>query len=159
MKTTGHAVAAAMALLILAGCSGGEDDAAQSDAGAAGEQAGTGGQAGAAAGPALAVEADKTHAVQPSDEITLTISVSDFTLDADETGAGEKAGVGHYRVYLDDAAGENYLFAGDAPTAKVTVPADITDGSHELRVALYANDGTPIEPPVQTSVLLIVYRL
>ena len=41
----------------------------------------------------------------------------------------------------------------------MTIPADISDGSHDLRVVLHNNDKSPVQPPVESSVLLIVYRL
>ena len=68
-------------------------------------------------------------------------------------------GVGHYRVYLDSAAGEDYLAQGAENTTKVTIPETITDGSHDLRVVLHNNDHTPLDPAAEGSVLLIVYRL
>lgn len=105
------------------------------------------------------VEADKTHAVQPEDQITLTISVSDFRLSPEGIGGANEDGVGHYRVYLDNASGDDYLVAAAGATAKVTIPADISDGSHDLRVVLLNNDKSPLQPPVESSVLLIVYRL
>ena len=68
-------------------------------------------------------------------------------------------GVGHYRVYLDDASGEDFLVTSGDATVKVKLPSDVTDGSHELRVVLHENDRTPLDPPAETGVLLIVYRL
>lgn len=128
-------------------------------------KSGTGGQAPAAAstaaasGASVSVKADKTHAVQPEDQITLTVSVSDFRLSPEAIGGANEEGVGHYRVYLDDASGDDYLVSGADATTKVTIPADISDGSHDLRVVLRNNDKSPLEPPVEGSVLLIVYRL
>jgi hypothetical protein len=113
----------------------------------------------AAGGARLSVKADKTHAVQPKDEITLTISVTDFRLASDSIGAANQDGVGHYRVYLDNASGDDFLASGADPTTKVTIPADISDGSHDLRVVLHNNDKSPLDPAVEGSVLLIVYRL
>lgn len=113
----------------------------------------------ATSGASLSVKADKTHAVQPEDQITLTISVTDFVLSPDAVGAANQDGVGHYRVYLDDASGDDYLAVGTETTTKVTIPADISDGSHDLRVVLHNNDKSPLEPAVEGSVLLIVYRL
>jgi len=113
----------------------------------------------ATGGAALSVKADKTHAVQPQDEITLTISVTEFRLAADSIGAANQDGVGHYRIYLDDASGDDYLVARAEPVTKVTIPADINDGSHDLRVVLHNNDKSPVQPAVEGSVLLIVYRL
>ena len=110
-------------------------------------------------GPSVKVSADKTHAVQPGDEITLTIEVSGFTLDPAKMDQANEAGVGHYRIYLDSASGEDYLAQGADDTMKVTIPETITDGSHDLRVVLHNNDHTPLDPAAEGSVLLIVYRL
>lgn len=110
-------------------------------------------------GPKVSVTADKTQAVQPGDEITVTVTVEKFTLDAGKIGESNEAGVGHYRVYLDDASGDNFLAESATDTVKVTVPESITDGSHQLRVVLHNNDRTPVSPAVQGDVWLIVYRL
>ena len=111
------------------------------------------------AGPTVKVNADKTHAVQPGDEITLTIEVSGFTLDPAKMDQANEEGVGHYRVYLDNASGQDYLAQGADNTLKITVPETITDGSHDIRVVLHNNDHTPLDPTAEGSVLLIVYRL
>lgn len=132
------------------------------DAGSSREQAKTAAPASSAAvtrGARVSVTADKTHAVQPGDEITLTIAVAGFRLSPESVGGTNQEGVGHYRVYLDDASGEDYIAAGAQPTTKVTIPQDINDGSHDLRVVLHNNDKSPLEPRVDGSVLLIVYRL
>jgi hypothetical protein len=137
--------------LALAACSDG-DDAGSAAPPVASETT-------TAAGPSLSLSADKTHAVQPNDEITLTISVDNFSLRGESIGGANQAGVGHYRVYLDDASGDGYLAAGAEGTTKVSIPDTITDGSHDLRVKLHNNDKSPLDPPVEASVLLIVYRL
>jgi len=147
------ATIAGAALLLLTACSG-EEDAGKAD------QTGQTPKASASApAAALSVKADKTHAVQPNDEITLTITPSGFRLAPDSIGAANEDGAGHYRIYLDDASGDGYLAIGAETTAKVTIPDDISDGSHDLRVVLHNNDKTPLNPPVEGSVLLIVYRL
>ena len=138
--------------LMLVACSG-------EDEGGKAEQAKPASTAAATGGASLSVKADKTHAVQPEDKITLTISVTDFVLSPDAIGAANQDGVGHYRVYLDNASGDDYLAAGADPTTSVVIPADISDGSHDLRVVLHNNDKTPLDPVVEGSVLLIVYRL
>ena len=142
-------------VLMLVACSG-EDDTSKSASSTA--TAPTASVA-AGGGASVSVKADKTHAVQPNDVITLTISVTDFRLAADSIGAANQDGAGHYRVYVDDASGDNYLAVGAEPVAKVTIPADISDGSHDLRVVLHNNDKSPLQPAVQASALLIVYRL
>ena len=154
VKTALTAIVSAVALMLVA-CSGEDDgsDAKQADAATQTTAAA------AAGGAGVSVKSDKTHAVQPNDEITLTISATDFRLAPDSIGAANQDGVGHYRVYLDDASGDDYLALGAEATAKVTIPADINDGSHDLRVVLHNNDKSPLQPAVQGSVLLIVYRL
>ena len=144
------AILAFVAFTGLSGCC--QDEGAQQAADQAQDTA-------AATGPTVKVSADKTHAVQPGDEITLTIEVSGFTLDSTKKDQANEEGIGHYRVYLDDASGSDYLIVGADSTTKVTVPEDITDGSHDLRVVLHNNDQTPLEPAAEGSVLLIVYRL
>lgn len=109
--------------------------------------------------PIITVGADKTHAVQPGDAITVSVAVSGFGLDESKIGQSNEPGVGHYRIYLDEARSDDYLAAGAAPSSKIIVPESITDGTHELRVVLYNNDRTPLSPAVEGSVLLIVYRL
>lgn len=99
----------------------------------------------------LEVSADKTHAVQPGDELTVAVQ------SASGSGAAP-AGTARYRAYLDDADGDDYLAASSAPTFKVRIPENVTDGSHELRVVLYDGD-TLTNPPTAGSVWLIVYRL
>ena len=106
----------------------------------------------------LEVTADKTHAVQPEDEIRITVSVQGFALDGTKIGAESEPGSGHYHVYLGDTEGNPLLVSADA-SAVVTVPADVTDGTHSLRIQLRNHDHSPLDPPVGTKVRLIIYRL
>ena len=154
VKTAFTGIVGALVLLLVA-CSGEEEgsNAGQTDAGAKQPVAAASSQA------VLSVKADKTHAVQPEDEITLTISVTDFRLAADSIGVANEIGVGHYRIYLDNASGDDHLAVGADSVIKVIIPADISDGSHDLRVVLHSNDKSPLQPTVEASVLLIVYRL
>ncbi len=154
VKTALTAIVSAVALMLVA-CSDEGDGSKAKQADAATQTT----AAAAAGGAGVSVKADKTHAVQPNDEITLTISVTDFRLAPDSIGAVNQDGVGHYRIYLDDASGNDYIAVGAESTTIVTIPADITDGSHDLRVVLHNNDNSPLQPAVQGSALLIVYRL
>lgn len=104
------------------------------------------------------VSADKTHAVQPGDEITVSVEVTGFSLDGSVMGQSNQEGVGHYGVYLDDT-GTDPIAVSAQPSIKVKIPEDITDGSHDVLVVLMNNDSSPLTPNVQGSVLLIVYRL
>ncbi len=152
-------VAASFAVFTLVtACS--DESEPDSEKAAATEQAGERAADSSGNGPRIAVSADKTHAVQPGDEITVSVTVSGFRLDQDRIGQANEPGVGHYRVYLNKTGGDDFLVEAAGPSVKITLPADITDGSHELIVALYNNDRTPVSPPpVDAGVLLIVYRL
>ena len=156
-------LAAAIGLAVTAGCSeesappastgAGESATGAQDAGS-GESTGTG----AAFPITITVTADKTHAVQPSDEIRIEASVEGFELDAEKIGADAQPGEGHYHVYLGSAGGEPLLVSAD-PSAVVKVPADVTDGTHTLRVQLRNHDHSPLDPPAEATVRLIIYRL
>ncbi len=150
-------LASALILALVSGCAD-EDEAAPSKAASTAQPAGETAEARGDL-PKIAVSADKTHAVQPGDEITVSVSVSGFRLDAGRIGQANEPGVGHYRIYLNQTGGEDFLAEAATPSIKITLPLDITDGSHELIVALYNNDRTPVSPAVDRGVLLIVYRL
>ena len=147
----------AAVLAVTTGCS---DDDSSAESGTAGSSAqAPASEASEAAGAiTLDVTADKTHAVQPGDEIRIKVSVTGFTLDATKVGAGAASGSGHYHVYLGDPQGEPLLVSAEG-SAVVQVPADVTDGTHSLRVQLRNHDHSPLDPPVETTVRLIIYRL
>ena len=146
-------------LAVATGCSD-DDSAPQSaDPGSSTQTPAAAPEASTGAAPiTLAVTADKTHAVQPGDEIRITVSVAGFVLDGANVGAEAVPGSGHYHVYLGKAQGEPLLVASDG-SAIVKVPADVTDGTHSLRVQLRNHDHSPLDPPVETTVRLIIYRL
>ena len=73
----------------------------------------------------LEVAADKTHAVQPGDEIHITVSVEGFDLDGASIGAEAVPGSGHYHVHLGSAEADPLLVSADA-SAIVKVPEDVT---------------------------------
>ncbi len=153
-KTMRHLMLLAAVLVLASACSGDKGADSQPEA-----ESPEPTSANTTAGPEVSVSADKTHAVQPGDEITLTITVNKFTLDASKIGKPNEPDVGHYRVYLDNASGDDFLADSGANTVKVKVPNDITDGSHQLRVVLHNNDRSPVTPAAQGDVWLIVYRL
>ena len=155
MVKTGWIVLGGAFALLLSACSGEGDP----DKGVESEPAGKPAVTASSGGATVSVKADKTHAVQPGDQITLTIDVKEFRLAPGSIGAANEVGAGHYRVYLDDASGDDYLVVGAESSTKVVIPADISDGSHDLRVVLHGNDERPLDPAVEGSVLLIVYRL
>lgn len=155
-------LAAAVGIVAIAGCS--EESTpprsaeTRSPATAAQDEA-TADRKDAAASPiTIAVTADKTHAVQPNDEIRIEVTVEGFALDGASIGAEPEPGAGHYHVYLGDPDGEPLLVSAD-PSAVVKVPADVTDGTHSLRVQLRNHDHSPLDPPVEATARLIIYRL
>ena len=156
-------LAAAIGLGAIAGCS--EESATPEPAGAGSHEKAAEDKAkaekkddGAASPITITVTADKTHAVQPNDEIRIDVTVEGFVLDGAKMGTDAAPGVGHYHVYLGSADGEPLLVSAES-NAVVTVPADVTDGTHTLRVQLRNHDHSPLAPPVEATLRLIIYRL
>ena len=113
-------LAAAIGLGVMAGCS---EESAPTESAGAGEPAPAAVEeqaaeeqkdSGAASPIAIGVTADKTHALQPSDEIRIEVSVEGFVLDGAKIGADAQPGVGHYHVYLGSPDGEPLLVSADA---------------------------------------------
>ena len=156
-------LAAAIGLGAIAGCS--EESATPEPTGAESHEKAAEDKAkaekkddGAASPITITVTADKTHAVQPNDEIRIDVTVEGFVLDGAKMGTDAAPGAGHYHVYLGSPDGEPLLVSAD-PNAVVKVPGDVTDGTHTLRVQLRNHDHSPLDPPVEAKVRLIVYRL
>ena len=156
-------LAAAIGLGAIAGC--GEEGATPEPTGAGSPEKAAQDKAkaekkddGAASPISIAVTADKTHAVQPNDEIRIEVTVEGFVLDGASIGTDAAPGAGHYHVYLGSPDGEPLLVSAD-PSAVVKVPADVTDGTHSLRVQLRNHDHSPLDPPVEATARLIIYRL
>ena len=154
---------AAIGFGVIAGCS--EESAPTESAGTGtsatatdDKAAGDAAAAGGASSIGISVTADKTHAVQPSDEIRIEVTVEGFVLDGAKIGAAAQPGAGHYHVYLGGPDSEPLLVSADS-SAVVKVPADVTDGTHTLRIELRNHDHSPLAPPVETGVRLIIYRL
>ena len=156
-------LAAAFGLTVTTGC--GEESETSKSSGA-GESATVAGekpekeQGSGTAGPPITVSvtADKTHAVQPNDEIRIEVTVDGFVLDGSKVGAAAEPGAGHYHVYLGGADGEPLLVSAESSDV-VKVPADVTDGTHTLRIQLRNHDHSPLDPPVEATARLIIYRL
>ena len=156
-------LAAAVALGVTAGCgeegeSSKPSESTQAPA-AAEETSAKGNESGTSESPiAISVAADKTHAVQPNDEINIEVTVEGFALDGTKLGAAAEPGAGHYHVYLGSADGEPLLVSGKGSDV-VKVPGDVTDGTHTMRIQLRNHDHSPLDPPVEATVRLIIYRL
>ena len=102
----------AAVLAVTTGCSD-DDSSAESTAAGSSAQAPASEANEAAASITLEVTADKTHAVQPGDEIRITVSVTGFALDGTKVGAETVPGSGHYHVYLGDTQGEPLLVSAE----------------------------------------------
>ena len=153
------ALVAAIGFGVIAGCSEESTPSTSAGAPAPDEKAAGENKDGGAVSPiGIAVTADKTHAVQPSDEIRIEVTVEGFVLDGARIGAESQPGAGHYHVYLGSPDGEPLLVSADA-SAVVKVPADVTDGTHSLRIQLRNHDHSPLDPPVEATARLIIYRL
>ena len=156
-------LAASIGLGAIAGCSeestpSGSAEAEAPAETAQGEAAAETKDGGAVSPITITVTADKTHAVQPNDEIRIEVAVEGFVLDGANIGADPVPGAGHYHVYLGDPDAEPLLVSAD-PSAVVKVPADVTDGTHSLRVQLRNHDHSPLDPPAEATARLIIYRL
>ena len=153
-------LAAAVLLLVTTGCSEESTPPKPGPSGGAGSSAPAAvpEEKGSAAPITLDVIADKTHAVQPGDEIRIELNLEGFVLDDSKIGAEAEPGAGHYHVYLGDPGGKPLLVSADA-SAVVKVPPDVNDGTHTLRVQLRSHDHSPLDPPVEAVVRLIIYRL
>jgi uncharacterized protein YcfL len=109
--------------------------------------------------PQLSISCSQTSALEPGDEITLQIATQNFVLDISKANQAAEPRVGHYRVYWDkDPNAEPIAIAAD-PTITINIPAETSDGSHQLRVVLYNNDHTPLDPPVEAMQWILVYEL
>lgn len=152
-------LAGAAVLAITAGCS--EESAPPESADAESSAPAPGAtpqKSEAATSITLEVTADKTHAVQPGDDIHIEVSVEGFVLDGTKIGAEAEPGSGHYHVYLGNPGEKPLLVSADA-SAVVKVPADVNDGTHSLRLQLRNHDHSPLDPPAEATVRLIIYRL
>lgn len=112
--------------LALVACGGGGDDAATLSATAA------------------------TSTVVAGGTIAVDVVIEGFELADPELSSVPVEGQGHYHVYLDDAAGLDWIWNGTTPRADVVIPLDTTPGAHVLRVQLAGNDHVVLEdvPPV-----------
>ncbi len=134
---------------------GGAGGAATTNAGGGGAgQAGASGTGGAAAEPTVHLTIDPTT-MKGGDTVTATVDVTHFVLEA-PAGQPNQPGHGHYHIYLDQASGGDYLVANQTPSVPVQIPQGTTVGAHTLRVSLGNNDHSPLSPPVEDHVDIMV---
>ena len=126
-------VSAIVVAAFLAACGGGGDDAGVT---------------------LTATAADST--VVAGESVELTIAVEGLELVDPETATTAVDGQGHYHVYLDDAAGSDYLWMGITPTATVEIPVETTAGAHTLRVQAAGNDHVLLEDVAAVTIPITV---
>jgi hypothetical protein len=101
--------------------------------------------------PTLAVTLDaKSYAAGGT--IKLTVNATNFSISQDNLGKTNQTGQGHYRVYLDNATGDDFLKETGIASTDIKLPDTITAGSHILSVVLYNNDRTALTPAVKETV-------
>src|SRR5690606_35444290 len=93
-------------------------------------------QAGASFAPGetvtVRVQIEGFDLVEPSASTAKSILVEAMHGDDDHADEGEHAHEGHYRIYLDDADGEQPHVKAWTETAEYELPADIAPGPHSL---------------------------
>ena len=94
--------------------------------------------------------------VVPGGDVALTLLFEEFQLAEPGSQANNFVGIGHYRVYLDGATGEDYLVAFAQDTVTVTLPAGLFVGTHTLRISLRQNDGTALDSPIDATLPIFV---
>lgn len=107
----------------------------------------TSSSSGMAAAPTVSFTVDPVT-VTAGATVTATVTVTDFIL-VEPKGQANKAGEGHYHIYLDQQ--QSYLIAGQTPTASVKIPAGTAAGPHTLRINLTDNKHVPLKPPVENT--------
>lgn len=94
--------------------------------------------------------------IEAGADFTVTVSVEYFVLDPDNYGGAPIERHGHWHVYLDQI-GEAYKLKGSALAQdRVTLPANTTQGAHNLLFALETNDHQPLVPAVGQTIPITV---
>jgi hypothetical protein len=106
----------------------------------------------AQAAPTLAVVAEPAT-VARGEAVTLTVSVTNFTIVNPTTGAPVRDGEGHFHYYLDDSP--DYTAAW-TPTVTYRTTASTALGAHTLRFVLATGAHQPVQPLVETTVSFTV---
>ena len=77
-------------------------------------------------------------------EIPVSVTIEAFELVEPGEDTEPEVGKGHYRVYLDDADGDDYLLASASPEDSFVLPEGVPSGQHELRFSLREKSGAPV---------------
>ena len=94
--------------------------------------------------------------VAPGESVELEITVVNFVLAPGSIDKLPKPGAGHFRIYLDDKTGMDYVAIGAKQQFQFTLPKDTKPGERKLRISLRENDGSPLSPVIETTVKLEV---
>ena len=97
----------------------------------------------AALPPTLAAQVDPTT-IPAGGNFTITVQVTNFTLDQANYGMAPIAGHGHYHVYLDTITPATKLKGSALTPQQVLLPVETMPGPHNLLVVLETNDHMPI---------------
>ncbi|MBI2918234.1 MAG: hypothetical protein HYY01_09585 [Chloroflexi bacterium] len=99
--------------------------------------------------PSVTIVSPKNGLIVFGPDVTFTFQVTNFTLAPDEIGAEPAPGQGHMHVYV------NGVLKGEASTGTFIVTG-LTIGLRTVKVSLAQNDHTPLDPPVEHSVTILV---
>lgn len=100
-------------------------------------------------GPSLQIIEPQDGAVLPGGDLYLRVDVRGIIMDPDAIGKPKVPGRGHWHIYLDG----KWIGASAAREYAVT---ELTPGPHHIRVSLANNDHSPLNPPVEDSIVLDV---
>jgi len=99
--------------------------------------------------PYIGIVTPRAGEALPADAVEVTVETGGFIIDADAIGKAAVPGRGHWHLYVDGAFVQAH--AGD----RVTLTS-LTPGPHHLRCSLANNDHSPLDPPVEDSVVVDV---
>lgn len=105
--------------------------------------------------PTLDIKLDKTE-YPLGGKVKIEVRTTNFSLSQDFLGKANKTGQGHYRVYLDNTSGNDFLVESGASSVEIELPKDINAGNHVLKVVLYNNDKTLLTPEVKETKTFLI---
>lgn len=82
--------------------------------------------------------------VEYDKDTQITVEFEYFELLDPEGDTAPEIGKGHYRVYLDDADGDDYLLASGNASDVIRVGNEVTAGQHTLRFSVREKNGAPV---------------
>jgi plastocyanin len=100
--------------------------------------------------PTLQVAMTENH-LTSGGKVDLRITVRNFSLRAISANPTPRNGQGHYRVYIDNNTGTNFVNQNYRTTTSFNLPTSLKEGRHTLKVVLVTNDKKPLKPSVDYS--------